>query len=110
MKKLLILVVGIVFATASCTGIKTVTKGIENESFLVVFGDAKIYEEGVDVILDNQPSFKAEVSKANNKLPRETKYTIPTGKHKLEIKFKNKTLYSKTIFTSSQETKTITLP
>jgi len=110
MKKLLyILAIGLLIITG-CTGVKTVTKGLENDSFLEFIGKPSNYSGGIDVIIDDTTTFKAEVNKANIKRPKGSVYAISTGKHVVTVKYNNETIYSKQIFVSAQETKQIVLP
>jgi hypothetical protein len=111
MKKAIILLISIGFLlTSSCTGVQTVTKGLENQAFIQIMGDRSSYPGGVKVTLDGETTFNAEVNKLGTTAPKVTVYAIAVGKHFLEIKYKNQLIYSKQIFVSAQETKQITLP
>ncbi|MDD2513225.1 MAG: hypothetical protein PHS71_08260 [Proteiniphilum sp.] len=110
MKKTIILMtIGLVFL-AGCTGIKTVSTGLENESFLEFVGDPGSYSGGVDVKIDDKTSFRAEVNKNHADRPKGTVYKIPTGAHLIAVSYKNNVIFRKKIFISSQETKKIMLP
>lgn len=110
MKKLFyILAIGLVTLTA-CTGVKTVTKGLENEAFIELIGNSKNYSGGVEVSIDESVMFIAEVNEINMKRPKGTVYAISTGKHIVTLKYNNEVIYSKQIFVSAQETKQIVLP
>ncbi|GAF03879.1 hypothetical protein [Saccharicrinis fermentans] len=110
MKKIFfILLIGLTFM-AGCTGIKSTTQGLENESFLELVGDTHTYKDGVEVNIDGNTSFKAFVNKANSNRPKGQVYAISTGKHVISINHNNKIIYKKQIFVSAQETKRIVLP
>lgn len=109
MKNILIILIIASSIIVSCTGVKSVSKGLENQAFIELIGNPDKYHSGVDVVLDDK-TFKAEVVEAGMKRPKGTIYAISTGKHVLKIKHNNKIIYSKQIFVSAQETKQIVLP
>lgn len=96
--------------TVSCTGVKTVSKGLNNESYIEMISNSGNYSDGVEVVIDDNISFNAQVNKGISKRPKGNIYSISTGKHTITVKHNNKVIYSKQIFISSQETKQITLP
>lgn len=104
-----ILALGFVLLTA-CTGVKTISTGLENESFLEFTGNPAIYTGGVNVILDNKISFTATVVKDHTSSIQGTVYAISTGTHILSISHNNNLIVKKQIFVSAQETKKIVLP
>lgn len=109
MKSLIyLLTIGFLLIT-SCTGVKTVTKGLESESFIELIDSQGKYRNGVDVTIDETITFKAKVNKANVKRPKGNVYAISTGKHIVTVKYNNAIIYSKQIFVSAQETKQIEL-
>lgn len=110
MKKLLIILAVGLFLITGCTGVKTMSKGLENQSFLEFVGSPSNYSGGVDIIVDETITFKAKVHKANAKRPKGDVYAISTGKHTLKVKYNNEVIFSKQIFVSAQETKQIVLP
>jgi hypothetical protein len=110
MRKAIILLVGsVLMLTSACTGLQTVTKGLENQAFIQVMGDRDTYSEEVTVVLDGETTFTAEVNKMGTSIPKGTVYAISTGKHFIEVKHRNRVVYSKQIFVSAQETKQIIL-
>ena len=92
-----------------CGGIKTTTKGLENQSFLVFVGPVSSYSGGVDVVVDNKTNFKATVIKDKVSYMKGEVYAISTGNHNLKVSFHGKLLYDKQIFVAAQETKKIVL-
>lgn len=110
MKKILfIIAIGLTFITG-CTGVKTLSTGLENESFLEFIGNSSDYNGGVDVNIDDKTSFKAEVNKDHADRPKGSVYAISTGKHIVTVSFNNNVIFKKQIFISAQETKKIMLP
>lgn len=110
MKKTIYLIaIGLAFL-ASCTGIKSTTRGLENEAFIEIIGNSDNYKNGVDVKIDDKISFKAVVNKPKTTKVKSQVYAISTGSHTLTISSNNNIIYSKQIFVSSQETKLIELP
>jgi hypothetical protein len=93
-----------------CGITKTVSRGIENQAFLLIVGTPSKYPNGVEVVLDNKTIFNAEVQKNNAKVKHLRLYGISSGKHKVSISKNNKSIYEKIIFVSSQQTKKIILP
>tara|TARA_R110002050_G_scaffold292293_3_gene447557 strand:+ start:5387 stop:5722 length:336 start_codon:yes stop_codon:yes gene_type:complete len=111
MRRAIILFASIAFMlTTACTGVQTVTKGLENQAYIQILGDRDVYSDQVTIVLDSETTFKAEVNKIGTSVPKGTVYAISTGKHFIEVKNRNQVVYSKQIFVSAQETKQITLP
>ncbi len=95
---------------ASCKSVKSNSSGLDNQSFLVLYSNQSIYSNGVEVSIDNKPSFIAGVNKVHFKPSRDNIYSIVPGPHKLLIKSSGTVIYKQEIFLSTQETKKITLP
>lgn len=110
MKKSLFVIWISMFLLIGCTGVRTVSTGLENESFLQFIGNPSDYRGGVDVIIDDELNFKAKVYSTKVNRMKVKVYAIPTGKHTLKVSFKDNLLYDKQIFISAQETKNIILP
>lgn len=109
MKKVLILFVSFLLLT-SCGGIKTSSTGLESESFLEFIGNPSDYSGGVDVLINDKISFKADVVKDKKGKMRGNVYAISTGTHTVQVSYKNNVIFKKQIFIMSQETKKIVLP
>jgi len=108
-RTLSIITIGILFLTA-CTGVRTASRGLENESFLEFIGNPDNYSGGVEVMLDDKAPFIAEVGNDNAGRVKGKVYAISTGKHIVKVTYKNNVLVKKQIFVSAQETKMIVLP
>ena len=61
-------------------------------------------------MLDVKKSFEAKVVKAKNANRKGTSYAVSTGRKKINVIYNGKSIYSKEILVSTQETKIITLP
>jgi hypothetical protein len=94
----------------SCGGIKTMSSGLDNESYLEFVGKPNDYSDGLEVVVDGKINFKAEVNKNKTTKIKGQVYAISTGTHTLSVSYKSQVLYNKQIFISSQETKKIILP
>ena len=92
-----------------CGITKTVSKGIENQAFLLIVGTPSNYPNGVEVVIDDKTKFNAEVQKNRDKVKHLRLYGISAGKHKVSISKNSKSIYEKIIFVSSQQTKKIIL-
>lgn len=112
MKRILYLLSIAIIATtlASCVGVKTSSQGLENDSFLLFVGDTGKYRGGVQVSVDDNESFIAQVQKDHADRPKGAVYAIATGSHKISVIHNNQLIYQKQIFIGAQETKKITLP
>lgn len=108
MRKFLLLC-GVLLAIG-CTGVKSTTSGLENEAFLVFLGDPENYDAGVEVTIDEETSFSAQVQKKHSDRPKGKVYAISTGQHLVSVLHNNEVIYQKRIFVSTQETKKIILP
>lgn len=108
-KALSIFTLGILLFTA-CTGVRTASRGLENESFLEFVGNPDNYSGGVEVTIDDKTTFIAEVNNNNTGNVKGKVYAISTGKHIVTVTYKNNLLVKKQIFVSAQETKKIVLP
>jgi hypothetical protein len=95
---------------AGCTGVRTLSSGLENEAFLLFIGSPFKYEKGVDIQVDDKPAFKAEVQKDHADRPKGKVYAISAGTHALSVSYDNNVIYRKQIVVSAQETKKIILP
>lgn len=104
-----VIAIGILFIS-SCTGVKTLSTGLENESFIEIVGSPNNYSGGVDVNVDDKSTFKASVNKDNANRPKGKVYAISPGKHTITVSYKNNVIFKKQIFVSAQETKKIILP
>ena len=110
MKKIIfVLALSFVFI-CGCIGVKTLSTGMENESFLEFIGNPIVYSKRLDVNIDDKTFFKAEVNKDHADRPKGNVYAISTGTHFLIITYKSKVIYKQQIFISAQETKQIKLP
>lgn len=110
MKKILFIAIAGLMLLVGCTGVKSVTTGLENESFLEFIGNPKNYSAGVDVNVDDQSTFRAEVNKDQAYRAKGKVYAISTGKHLVTVSSNGTVLFKKQIFVSAQETKKIILP
>jgi hypothetical protein len=110
MKKLMIIASIGLLIFSGCTGVKTVSTGLENEAFLEFIGNPGDYRGGVSVNVDDKTTFVAEVNKDYTKRPKGKVYAISTGKHIVAVTYNNNVIYNKQIFISAQETKKILLP
>ncbi|MDR0418976.1 MAG: hypothetical protein LBH34_02040 [Prevotellaceae bacterium] len=110
MKRIVCLLTISLIFFAGCTGVRTVSTGLENESFLEFIGNPKDYSNGVDVNIDDKVSFNAKVKKDYATRPKGEVYAIPAGSHVLTVSYNSKEVYKKQIFISAQETKKIILP
>ncbi|MDR3366281.1 MAG: lipoprotein [Prevotellaceae bacterium] len=95
---------------AGCTGVRTLSTGLENEAFLEFVGDTKKYADEVAVVVDDNSTFTASVGKEHIDRPKGKVYAISTGKHTISVSYKNQVVYQKQIFVAAQETKKIILP
>jgi len=110
MKKIFfVITIGLMLLTG-CTGVKTLSTGLENESFLVFIGKPSSYSRGIVVNIDDKSTFKAKVNKGHADRPKGKVYAISTGTHLVTVFYNNNVIFKKQIFVSAQETKKIILP
>ena len=86
--------------------------GQEDMAFLVFVGPNSTYGNGaktVQVDVDGT-KFDAKVVKPKTANRKGTQYGVATGRRNITVMFDGKTVYSKQLFLSSQETKIINLP
>lgn len=86
--------------------------GKEDMAYLVFVGPRQTYGNGsklVQVDVDGT-KFDAKVIKPKVANRKGTQYGVATGNRHVTVTFNGKTVYSKQLFLSSQETKVITLP
>ena len=86
--------------------------GKEDMAYLVFVGPRQTYGNGsklVQVDVDGT-QFDAKVIKPKVANRKGTQYGVATGNRHVTVTFNGKTVYSKQLFLSSQETKVITLP
>ena len=104
-----IFLIAVLLLTA-CTGVRTFSTGLENESFLEFIGNSSNYSGGVSVLIDDQVSFNAQVENDDPARVKGKVYALSTGKHIVSVSYKNNVIFKKQIFISAQETKKILLP
>jgi hypothetical protein len=107
-RKLTIALIGLLILSG-CTGVKTLSRGLENEAFLEFVGNPDYYLGGVIVTIDDKTTFVANVNKDHADRPKGEVYAISTGTHTITVAYNNQVIYSKQIFVASQETKRIFL-
>ncbi|MEG1616009.1 MAG: hypothetical protein RR202_04525 [Bacteroidales bacterium] len=108
--KIFIYISCLLVAFTGCkVGRTTETSGYENESFITFTTNAE-KPRTVQVIVDNDLRFDAEVKKVSVHNVKGKIFAIKSGRHLLEVKEGNKVVYKKEIFLSAQETKTIQIP
>lgn len=110
MKKIASILALCLLLLTSCGGIKTTTKGMENEAYLEFVSQFSTYPEGVMVVVDNNIKFKADVYRDKVDRTKGNVYAISTGSHTLSISSNGEVIFNKKIFVSAQETKYIQLP
>ncbi|MDP4209820.1 MAG: hypothetical protein Q8928_13495 [Bacteroidota bacterium] len=110
MKRLIVYISSALLLFSSCSGVKTLSTGLENEAYLEFIGIPSNYKNGVDVTIDEKNNFKAEVKKDYATRPKGKAYAISTGAHSVSVSYNNKLIYKQQIFVSSQETKKVVLP
>jgi len=93
-----------------CGGIKTSSSGLDKESYLEFIGNPHNYSGGVNVSVDNNPIYNAEVFNDKASRTKGKVYAISTGQHIISVTYKNNIIFTKQIFLSTQETKKILLP
>ncbi len=109
MKKILLIIASIILV-CSCVGVKSVAKGLENESYLDIVGNTDKYKSEVLVSIDDKTSFKTKVRKNKKEKINYKVFAISTGKHVIKVYYEDTLILKKTIFVSSQETRQIILP
>jgi hypothetical protein len=110
MKKILFILLSGLLLLSGCTGVKTVTQGLENEAFIEILGTPENYPNGVEVKVDDHLNFIAEVNQPHADRHKGKVYAIESGRHTVEVLHNNAVIYRKEIFVGAQETKQITLP
>ena len=113
MKKLIIYISCLIFLLASCVGGNiSRSGGLESESYLqFVQGGSDTYDSGVEVYIDNNPAFKAQVDNVDVYTLKKGKiYAVKNGTRHLKVVYKGTILFEKDIVVATQETKQIKLP
>jgi bacillopeptidase F (M6 metalloprotease family) len=110
MKKVLYVMTISLMVLVGCKGVKTLSTGLENESYLLFIGKPGNYSNGLDVNIDGKTMFKAKVNKDQFKPSRDRIYGITTGSHAITVLYNDKIIFKEQIFVSTQETRKIVLP
>ncbi len=98
------------YLTSCKVGMTSESRGKPQEALLQFIQTQTEYRDGVEVTIDNNTPFIAKVDKQKKMGVRGNVYTIPVGRHWITVKSEGNTIIKKEIFTSSQETKQISLP
>ena len=83
--------------------------GKEDIAYLLFVSKGGEYKNQVVTVNVDDLQYEAKVVKQKTSNRKGTQYTAPTGNHQLTVSKGGKTLYSKRIFLSAQEVKTILL-
>jgi len=111
MKKLLyVFAMVIAVGVIACKGVKTLSNGLDNNSYLSFIKTTANYPNGVEVTVDDKNTFTAKVNKPQFKPSRDNVYSLAPGRHTVSVKSDGALIYKQEIFISTQETKIITLP
>lgn len=112
MKTKLWMIVGLIALLCGCKAHYPVAQesGKEDMAYLLFTSPDKYAGKEVTVMLDGKKSFEAKVVKAKNANRKGTSYAVSTGRKKINVIYNGKSIYSKEILVSTQETKIITLP
>lgn len=112
MRLKLLLMLGILVLLCGCKASYPVAQsgGKEDVAYLLFVSPKEYVGKHVDVIIDGKTTFEAKVVKAKKSKWKGSAYAISTGRRKINVTYKGKSLYKKEIFVTTQETQTITLP
>lgn len=111
MKQLKFLLFAVALLLVGCKANYPVAQqsGREDIAYLIFISNKQYAGKNVTVDVDGN-SFDAKVVKAKKSNRRGTQYGVSTGRRTISVKCEGKTLYSKQLFLSAQETKQIILP
>lgn len=112
MKTKLWMMVGLVALLCGCKAHYPVAQesGKEDRAYLLFISPDEYAGKEVTVMLDGKKTFEAKVVKDKNANRKGTSYAVSTGRKKINVVYNGKSIYSKEIFVSAQETQIITLP
>lgn len=111
MKTRLFTLLGTLLLLGSCAHYPVAQQSGKEDMAYLLFTSGKEYVgKTVTVTIDDATHFDAKVVKTSKSNRKGTQYGVSTGKKAIEVKQDGKTIYSKQIFLSTQETKIITLP
>lgn len=99
-----------IFFLVGCKAPIAQQSGREDIAYLLFISPKQYAGKEVTVTLDTQTPFQAKVIKEKFVRSKGKQYGIHTGKRRIKVVYKGKTLYEKYIFVSSQEIKQILLP
>lgn len=110
MKRSLLFAMLCALVFVGCTSVKSTSSGMDNEAFLEFLGDPHLFTGGVDVDIDGNVSFNAQVedSKTENRL-RGKVYSVKTGVHVITVTYDGNVIYKQKVMLSNQETRKIKL-
>ncbi len=112
MKVKIIAVLSVIVLLCGCRAHMPVAQqsGKEDIAYLLFVSPKEYINEEVTATMDEETSFAAKVVSAKKSNRRGTQYGVATGRHQLTVRSNGRTIYSKQLFLSSQETKIIQLP
>ena len=111
MKKLLILLFLPLLLFGCKANFPVAQQSGKDDIAYLLFVSPKVYAgTDVQVTIDDSQSFTAKVVKHKNSNRKGTQYGVSTGTRSLTVSAKDKILYQKKVFLSSQEVKQIILP
>lgn len=93
-----------------CTSVKTTSSGVDNEAYLEFLGDPQLYTDGVEVDIDGELTFTAQVEElATVKRLHGKVYTVKPGVHVITVTYKGDVIYKQKVMLSNQETRKVKL-
>ncbi len=84
--------------------------GKEDMAYLLFVSPSQYAGDVVQVSIDDETTFNAEVVKEKKAKRKGSQYGIATGNRSIKVTSQGKVLYQKKIFVSAQEVKQIMLP
>lgn len=110
MKHVLIMLMLVSFLVVGCTSVKTFSSGVDNEAYLEFLGDPHLYTGGVEVDIDGEVTFTAQVEDPEtvNRL-RGKVYTVIPGVHVITVTYDGVIVYKQKVMLSNQETRKVKL-
>ncbi len=111
MKKILFLI-SLPLLLAGCRAHLPVAQqgGKENMAYLLFVSDKTYAGQTVQVSLDENTTFDAQVVKQRKAARRGTQYGVGTGVRRMKVMSGGRVIYQKNLYLSSQEVKQIVLP
>lgn len=107
---MLILCSLVAILAVSCYTVKNTVSGTEDVAFLHIVSANNGKYGTVDVTIDDNIAVKSKVQYISDEPSKDATVAVASGKHNVKIMYNNAVIYSREVYVSTSEIRTVELP